>query len=182
MDQFKNYIDFLKYYGSRRIPYPELLKTKEWNIFRAKIIIRDNCTCQSCNESKSLKKYSSRLLQKEVLEDGTVKYTQNIPKDPLEIASDYSIHVHHLYYIEGLLPWEYKDEELISYCHECHEKWHKENKVKYYAYNINGELIEKSYQTCDRCNGSGYLEEYKHVDNGVCFKCWGRTFLEINRK
>lgn len=24
---------------------------------------------------------------------------------------------------------------------------------------------------CTRCGGTGYLEQYKHIENGRCFKC-----------
>ena len=27
--------------------------------------------------------------------------------------------------------------------------------------------------TCDRCNGSGYIARYNHIENGICFKCRG---------
>jgi hypothetical protein len=27
--------------------------------------------------------------------------------------------------------------------------------------------------TCDRCNGSGYIPRYNHIENGICFKCRG---------
>ena len=27
--------------------------------------------------------------------------------------------------------------------------------------------------TCDRCNGSGYIARYNHVEKGICFKCRG---------
>lgn len=26
---------------------------------------------------------------------------------------------------------------------------------------------------CLRCNGEGYIEKYRHVQNGICFLCWG---------
>lgn len=28
-------------------------------------------------------------------------------------------------------------------------------------------------ETCPRCRGRGYIEAYKHVQNGVCFRCHG---------
>lgn len=28
-------------------------------------------------------------------------------------------------------------------------------------------------ETCNRCNGSGYLRQFNHVEGGVCFKCRG---------
>jgi hypothetical protein len=26
---------------------------------------------------------------------------------------------------------------------------------------------------CDRCNGSGYIPRFNHVEHGICFKCRG---------
>lgn len=26
---------------------------------------------------------------------------------------------------------------------------------------------------CERCNGGGYIPEYSHVQDGICFSCWG---------
>jgi DnaJ-class molecular chaperone len=26
---------------------------------------------------------------------------------------------------------------------------------------------------CSRCDGSGYIPKYQHIQNGICFKCWG---------
>lgn len=181
MSRLKTYQELLEEYGFNKIPYPVLLQTNEWNNCRAKIIIRDNCTCQSCSNSNSLRIYASGLVQRVELDDGSIDYRPFTLDEPLAIVSEYSIHVHHKYYIKDLLPWEYKDEELITYCPDCHMKWHQENTVKYYVRNGNGELIEESYQTCDRCEGTGHLPQYKHVDNGICFKCGGRTFLSIEK-
>jgi len=25
---------------------------------------------------------------------------------------------------------------------------------------------------CPRCHGKGYLPEYNHIQNGICFRCW----------
>lgn len=30
--------------------------------------------------------------------------------------------------------------------------------------------------TCSRCNGTGYLSQYAHVEGGICFKCRGAKF------
>ena len=27
---------------------------------------------------------------------------------------------------------------------------------------------------CPRCNGSGHLPQYQHVQRGICFLCWGK--------
>lgn len=174
----KTYKELLEEYSSIKIPYPVLLDTHEWLERRAQIIIRDNCTCQICNRSKELR-YPIGLRVKIRNEDGSFSPGSHyIPKDPIDIASGYNLHIHHKYYIADRLPWEYEDNELITYCPDCHKKWHEENKVKYYVRDENGNLKEEVYQTCDRCNGTGYLPQYKHVDNGICFKCGGRTFIE----
>ncbi len=28
---------------------------------------------------------------------------------------------------------------------------------------------------CDRCDGTGYIRMYNHIENGICFKCRGRS-------
>lgn len=33
-----------------------------------------------------------------------------------------TLHVHHLYYIKGKMPWEYDNSALVTYCEECHEE------------------------------------------------------------
>ena len=32
-----------------------------------------------------------------------------------------TLHVHHIHYYTGMLPWEYADGLLITLCYECHE-------------------------------------------------------------
>lgn len=41
----------------------------------------------------------------------------------------------------------------------------------------NGKLIIAKYQNsvCPRCYGSGYLPQFKHVENGICFLCFGEV-------
>lgn len=36
-----------------------------------------------------------------------------------------TLHVHHLYYKKGLMPWEYDNDALITLCQECHKQTHK---------------------------------------------------------
>ena len=31
-----------------------------------------------------------------------------------------TLHIHHFFYISGYEPWDYKDEDLITYCKHCH--------------------------------------------------------------
>lgn len=35
------------------------------------------------------------------------------------------LHVHHKYYKNGLFPWEYHDDALITFCAECHDIEHE---------------------------------------------------------
>lgn len=38
-------------------------------------------------------------------------------------------------------------------------------------------LNKHGYDTCHRCNGTGKLAHYSHVNNGTCFKCNGYGVL-----
>lgn len=153
MSRLKTHQELLEEYDLNKIPYTELLNTNEWNNKRYYILSRDNFTCQTCDKTQILIRCKNK-------EGETICKINEIKKGAFYFICEnefYYLNVHHKYYIEGLLPWEYKDEELISYCPDCHMKWHEENKVKYYIRNKNGELIEESYQACDRCEGTGYL-------------------------
>lgn len=35
-----------------------------------------------------------------------------------------TLHVHHLVYRDGLMPWEYSDHELVTACEDCHGNEH----------------------------------------------------------
>lgn len=83
-------------------------------------------------------------------------------------------HVHHTYYVKGQLPWIIKDEALQTLCSDCHRKLHSEHSIPVVEVK-NNKIIEVSreFHSCNRCGGIGYFDIYKHVQNGVCFKCWG---------
>jgi 5-methylcytosine-specific restriction endonuclease McrA len=81
-----------------------------------------------------------------------------------------SLNIHHKYYVQGSMPWEYPNDALITLCEDCHKKRHQETKVP--LYNSRHQLI-RNLIPCDRCGGSGYLPQYSHVEHGVCFKCGG---------
>jgi hypothetical protein len=92
-----------------------------------------------------------------------------VPED-CDLSSEQDLNVHHKYYLNGKLAWEYKNEALISLCANCHQKEHKNNEIFVYA--INGETLGK-VEICNRCNGSGVLKEYNYYKGGVCFQCFG---------
>lgn len=82
------------------------------------------------------------------------------------------LNVHHTYYIKGKAPWEYEDDALITLCEDCHKKAHLTH-IPVYREIDRKRLLYCNAIKCSRCNGSGYLPQYEHVENGICFKCWG---------
>ena len=87
------------------------------------------------------------------------------------------LHVHHKCYIEGLDPWEYNDSDLVTLCEHCHNDTHRLYKVPYYQLR-NGKLVLIEKEPCKRCGGAGVFPEYRHVLNGICFRCLGQRFEE----
>lgn len=81
------------------------------------------------------------------------------------------LNIHHKYYVNGLKPWEYDDDALVTLCKECHQKRHKMAIPQYRSLSKN--IIDAYCHKCERCGGSGYLPQYNHVQNGICFKCGG---------
>ncbi len=87
------------------------------------------------------------------------------------------LNVHHKYYVYGKKPWEYEEKALVTLCEDCHQKRH-DKPVPLYRTLLDQELIKYCYK-CDRCGGSGYIPQYKHVKKGICFKCMGEgTVIE----
>lgn len=41
------------------------------------------------------------------------------------------LQVHHKEYINGLMPWEYEDELLVTLCVSCHKKKNKSNQLSF---------------------------------------------------
>lgn len=44
------------------------------------------------------------------------------------IKDDTTLHIHHLKYIRGRLPWEYDNNNFITLCNDCHKKTHSKQK------------------------------------------------------
>lgn len=87
---------------------------------------------------------------------------------PYDIQMD--LNVHHKYYIEGKMAWDYDPKALVTLCQECHQKEHELNPI--FVYDQNGKILY-TMENCKRCNGSGYIPEYYYFQNGVCFECFG---------
>lgn len=82
------------------------------------------------------------------------------------------LEVHHKRYIQGRLPWDYPDDELVTMCMNCHMDLHNSRDVYVYQ-EVDGLLIRKEEMVCRKCHGAGWFPEYRHRDNGVCYRCWG---------
>lgn len=54
-----------------------------------------------------------------------------------------SLNVHHLSYYPGREPWDYDDDDLITYCEDCHKNKHDELSFQDATENI----VEKPYTT-----------------------------------
>ena len=88
------------------------------------------------------------------------------------------LNVHHKHYIIQHKAWEYEDDDLVTLCNECHTKVHKAIGAPVYS-DENGYMKEVHLTPCYRCQGTGYFPEYKHVENGICFRCSGARFEEF---
>lgn len=90
------------------------------------------------------------------------------------------LHVHHLYYIFTAMAWEYNDDALVTLCEECHKQLHQEQKITIYADKDRSKPLNLT--PCQRCGGLGYIKEYLHIDNGICYRCMGMRFEELIKK
>ncbi|MCM1070771.1 MAG: HNH endonuclease [[Clostridium] fimetarium] len=88
------------------------------------------------------------------------------------------LEVHHRFYIYKADPWEYPNDALVTLCRSCHELVHKTLPPLIYANKFGG-LIRMMFTPCKRCSGYGYLSEYRHINNGICFRCHGHRFEEL---
>jgi hypothetical protein len=173
--------------STNQLSYQELLSTLEWHAKRNEILVRDNHRCKKCKLSatgphvhydESKKEYSY------ISDDGTedLQYVKNsegqiFPESvPRTIITNkpYHLEVHHKYYILNKLPWEYNESALVALCNWCHSEIHTNETILVYQ---NESLIDfEELIPCNRCNGTGFIPEYSHVQGGICFECHGNRF------
>jgi 5-methylcytosine-specific restriction endonuclease McrA len=91
----------------------------------------------------------------------------------LEWLYVWNIHIHHKYYQQGLMAWEYPDSALVTLCWQCHEQLHENEEIE--IRDTSGKTIRHELP-CKRCMGAGRLPEFSHVQGGICFACWGRRY------
>ena len=87
-----------------------------------------------------------------------------------------NLHIHHNYYQDEKLPWEYPDDALCTLCWVCHEQLHQNMQITWR--DKNGiEIGELTY--CNRCFGAGWFPQYSHIQGGICFRCRGARYEEL---
>jgi hypothetical protein len=106
-----------------------------------------------------------------------VEFVNSCDEEQIEWLICKNLHIHHKYYQTGKQPWEYTNEALTTLCWDCHEDLHKNKKIPHL--DINGKLIG-TLTPCSRCHGAGSFPEFNHIQNGICFKCNGAKYDEMN--
>jgi hypothetical protein len=196
-----------KYRGSR-IPYEELLRTPEWLDFRVPIIDRDGHKCTKCSAPETeyavgrhvywIKQYDNKVVSQqfwkkweefkkipgnetapfEPAEEDYIKVPEFEYETMVKVDAPVRLHVHHKYYLEGMWPWQYPLDSLVTLCNWCHAELHANEKVPYYRRD-NEDLVEWNLTPCIRCNAAGFLPQYDYVENGICFRCHGYKYEEL---
>lgn len=100
-------------------------------------------------------------------------------------SKEETLHVHHLRYEKGKMPWEYDNGELITLCHRCHEAESKANQDLYEDFKWLKEMWKElglSNQMLSSLLGtmSSYLEDMVERKNNNGFTTFERDdFREI---
>jgi hypothetical protein len=117
-------------------------------------------------------------LKKKIINPVKITIRSEIFKRIPELSWYYieGLHVHHTYYQIGVFPWEYPDRSLITLCWICHIEKHSNSLIP--VLDSNGKQI-KSFHACKRCGGAGIIPQFKHVQGGICFRCWGARYEEL---
>ena len=174
--------------ANQHIPYQTLLGTQEWKVKRDAIVKRDGEKCTKCGCRPT----------DNVWHNGKMHYLLSVPRDPNELVqigkfmyrgeelgdeihqlyAPVVLHVHHLYYVQSRMPWEYKNQALVTLCNDCHTEAHSQEVVPVYETEDRKSLMS-GIQTCKRCSGAGYFPQYRHVEAGVCFECDGKRYTNL---
>ena len=117
--------------------------------------------------------YQNRCISLEFYDRTSVDNEGNYLETPI---TPKALNVHHKYYVNGNKPWEYSSDALVTLCEDCHCDIHKSAKTPVYKELYNKQVLRYA-EICDRCGGSGYLPQYRHVEGGICFKCWGEGVI-----
>lgn len=84
--------------------------------------------------------------------------------------------IHHKYYMDGLKPWEYEDDDMETICADCNRELHQHGDTIKYAYKDKSKIIGYP-PVCPICHGSGYNTDFWFYKNGVCMSCGGEGVM-----
>ncbi len=107
--------------------------------------------------------------------DKAISYLESTAPMDFDWLHVYMISVHHTYYMENIMAWEYPLKSLITLCDTCHNELHDNEWVPFY--DEEGNKV-KIITACPKCAGSGRLREYNHIEGGRCFRCNGLGYIE----
>lgn len=161
--------------------YIQYLTTDEWQSKRNQIIERDGHLCSNCKKTATfyIKNFGSptkyHLWNVSEIDNKILPLTSNENSKLIHADKAYHLEVHHNRYILNRLPWDYKNDDLTTLCNHCHTDFHNNNKVPVFS---EDELVELEYEACNKCNGTGYIPQYSHVQGGVCFQCMGDKYTQ----
>ncbi|WPQ63663.1 hypothetical protein SIO70_02150 [Chitinophaga sancti] len=164
----------------KHLTYSQYLSTNEWMSKREEIIKRDNFQCTQCKKKDTIDNYDPITKKTEhlwLIDNGVVYLggdTASVNSVFVSADKHYHLEVHHTRYILNRLPWDYKNEDLITFCNHCHTEFHLHHKVPVYS---GDESTELEYEPCPKCNGKGYIPDYFNVQNGICFQCRGEKYI-----
>lgn len=201
MNKLKDYKDLLEEYSNvhKHISYSELLFTTEWKTKRDVIAQREGHNCERCKKATTqmyipsvIGHYNPFVIKKPAevgFKNVTTDYIDPYTKEKLfeyeeevpyvrESKNPLFGHVHHTFYVNGCMPWEYRDEDLQFLCHFCHAEIHTTTKIFTYDNYIN-RVDGIPIVSCDKCFGTGYLSEFEYHKDGICFQCNGRGHEKI---
>lgn len=180
----------------RREQYVILLQTSEWSKFRQKQLLSHNEICQRCGVKagpieepiaideweKAQEKYYQQMREfkdrkktqtkEEFFRDlmaGIYVGQPILPNRVKEIGRTI-LQVHHRLYYFNKLPWQYLDNEMMVLCVDCHMRLHASEVI--YTYKDESRSFRRLTPPCPKCE-HGYIHEFRHRDNGICYECWG---------
>jgi 5-methylcytosine-specific restriction endonuclease McrA len=92
-----------------------------------------------------------------------------------------NLHVHHKFYVLGHAIWDYPSHALETLCEDCHFEYHENHSIPVYERMPRpGERLTSIKMTkCPRCEGRGIMCEYLHVEDGICFLCYGSGYKNL---
>jgi hypothetical protein len=173
--------ELLRTHQGEHITYSQYLTTDEWRTKRNEITERDGHLCANCKKTATfyIKNFSSptkyHLWNVSEIDNKILPLLSSEQSKLIHADKAYHLEVHHNRYILNRLPWDYKNEDLITFCNHCHIDFHNNNKVPVFSEDA---LVELEYEACSKCNGTGYIPEYNHIQGGICFQCIGNRYTQ----